>query len=252
MRFVIWTPGWQLNSAGVHVLHRLCRQLIVAGYNACVTSPGNPEWNEPLFDGQLQDDDFVIYPEIIRGNPMQARRVIRYMLWYPWHHFGNDRIPKHELVVPYSKFLLPHTQANCDYELTDDFILELGIIDPALFYNDSGLSKTLTTYWVSKCNPETVARFPLPKNAIHLTHGIPRAEFINLLKRTKTYYSFDMNSAVSMEAALCGAECFLITADNKVVDWRGISAEENSFIYHDLERIHRFVKLAASFNFENK
>ena len=252
MRFVIWTPAWQINSAGVHVLHKLCKQLITAGYNACVTSPGNPEWNEPLFVGDLQADDYVIYPEIIRGNPMGAKRVIRYMLWYPWHHFGNDRIPKHELVIPYAKILLPHTQANCDYELTDDHILELSIIDPAVFYNDPSIPKTLTTFWVSKCDQATVARFPLPKGAIHLTHGIPRQEFINLLKQSKTYFSFDMNSAVTREAFLCGATCFLVTADNRLIEFRDISWEENKFLYEDINQIHRFVRLASSFNYEKK
>lgn len=252
MRFVIWTPGWQANSAGIHVLHRLCHLLNCAGYKACVTSPGNPEWNEPLFDSNLQDTDFVVYPEIIRGNPMGARRVIRYMLWYPWHHFGNDRIPKHELVIPYAKFILPHTQANTDYELTDDHVLELGIIDPNLFFNDPGIEKKLTTYWVSKCDAATVAHFPLPPSAIHLSHGIPRPQYIALLKQTKTYFSFDMNSAVSIEASLCGADCYLVTADNRVVPWRGITQEENRDMYFDLDRIHRFVKLARGFNYGDK
>jgi len=250
MRFVIWTPAWQSNSAGIHVLHRLCQQLRFAGYDACLTSPGNLAWNEPVFSGTMQEDDFVIYPEIIRGNPMGAKRVIRYMLWYPWHHFGNDRIPKHELVIPYAKFLLPHTQANCDYELTDDYILELGISDPSIFYCDLCTKKEITTYWISKCSQETVNRFPMPKDAIQITHFQSREEYVKLLKRTKTYYSFDMNTAVSIEASLCGADCYLITADNRVVPWRGITAQENKILFNDQARIHRFVNLAKNFNYD--
>lgn len=247
MRFVIWTPAWQNGSAGVHVLHRLCHMLIAAGYQACVNAPGNPAYKEPIFDGVLREDDIVIYPEIIRGNPMAAKRVVRYMLWYPWHHFGNDRIPKHELVIPYSNFLLPHTQANTDYEITHEYVLELGIIDPALFVNDFSIEKTLTTYWISKCDQKTVQNFPMPKGAIHLNHGMPREEYIGLLKRSKCYYSFDMNSAVTMEAYLCGAECFLVTADNRVVNWCGKSREEVAADFYDLNRIHRFANLAKRF-----
>lgn len=249
MRFVIWTPAYQSNSAGITVLHRLCERLIHCGYQACVTSPGNPEWNEPLFDGELQDDDYVVYPEIIRGNPMQAKRVIRYMLWYPWHHFGNDRIPKYELVIPYAKFLLPHTQANTDYPIDENYILELGISDPALFSPEPSIEKTLTTYWVSKCDPLTVARFPMPKEALQINHGINRRTYIHLLKQTKTYFTFDMNSSVSIEASLCGADCYLITADNRVVPWRGKSAAENAECYSGVADIHRFVDLAQGFDY---
>jgi hypothetical protein len=90
----------------------------------------------------------------------------------------------------------------------------------------------------------------MPKDAIQITHFQSREEYIKLLKRTKTYYSFDMNTAVSIEANLCGAECFLITADNRVVPWRGMTTQENKIMFNDQSRIHRFANLAKNFNYD--
>lgn len=247
MRFVIWAPNWVHNSAGVQVLHKLCHQLNEAGYNACITGAPKPGWNETIFDGNLKDDDFVIYPEIIRGNPMQAKHVIRYMLYYPWHHFGNDRIPENELCIPFAKFLYWDCQRNTDYPITEQHILELSIIEPELFFVDPKIEKTLCTYWVSKCDVKTLERFPLPAGATIIHHGYSRADVAKLLQQSHTFICFDVNTAMMYEADFCGAEVFLVSVTNQVIPWKGYSAERNKEIYYDKTRIHNFVHLVKSF-----
>jgi hypothetical protein len=219
------------------------------GEHAVVTSPGKPSWNEPLFDNNILDDDIFIYPEIICGNPYNAKKVVRYMLYYPWHHFGNGRIPKHELLIPHNKWVYWDSITNCDYPLPEEHILEITIAEPHLFYLDASVKKDINTYWVSKCDPTLVERFPLPKGCVHIHHGHSRENVAALLRKTKYFFSFDVNTSMMNEAYLCGAEVFLITNDRRVIPWKGTSWLENKQQYEDLEMIRRFAELAKGFDY---
>ena len=247
MRFVIYSPSWRHNSGGIQVLHRLCHLLNSNGYSACITSESKPGWNCPLWDGTLSDDDYAIYPEIYTGNPLNAKHIIRYMLYYPWHHFGNNRIPKTELLIPYSMFIYPDSCKNCDYELPEDNILEVFISEPELFFINPSIKKDITSYWVSKSVRETVDKFNLPKGAVHIHHGYSREDVAKTLQRSRVFYSFDVNSAMIIEACLCGAQVFLVTDNSKVVPYWGMPTNEYAAHYNDTDRIHRFVNNVKNF-----
>lgn len=248
-RFIVDAPPYMHQSAGITIMHKLCYFLRCAGYEAYITAPSNPEWANPAFDGYLRPDDYVIYPDCIIGNPLKANRVIRYMLYYPWGYFANQRIPNSELCIPYMSFLIPSLNAACDYEISEDYCLEIGTIEPNLFNINPNIEKTIDSYWQSHKGEGNFNAFNLPKHCQKITYEMPRQEVALQLQKTRNFYCFDATSMMMHEAFLCGCNCFLITSDRepRCVQWWGRSKEYNEFIYSDITRMHSFVRQVKDF-----
>src|SRR6185295_8456760 len=95
-QFVIYCPPYTEKSSGVRALHRLCHLLNTAGYRAVVHTRTlgphsvNKKWQTPLWsEGSTAESTVVIYPEIIVGNPLQAKRIVRWTLNYPGVFAGD-------------------------------------------------------------------------------------------------------------------------------------------------------------------
>src|SRR5206468_9783222 len=91
-------------SGGIRALHRLCHLLNEAGYSARLLPnrldlpfATNPAWNTPLHSGSI-GDGIVIYPEVVSGNPLLARRVVRWALNFPGKLGGDASYAESEMV----------------------------------------------------------------------------------------------------------------------------------------------------------
>jgi hypothetical protein len=247
-RFLIVGPQWIHKSAGVQVLYKLCHQLRQCGYDAYVAKPGNPNWDNPLMDTFDQANDIVVYPDIISDNPLGAKKVVRYLLYYPQDYFKKTTVKANELCIPYHKFLLPDCRRYCAYDIPDDYVTEIRVIEPELFFDDDE-EKTLTSYWVGK-GGQNYSFFNLPMDSVQITRTMTRYEVAKVLQKTKTFFCFDVNSAISDEAYLCGAEVFLVTErDSRVIQYRGVPWQENHDAYYDLERVKKFAELCLNFHY---
>ena len=98
----ICAPPYENGSAGVMVLHELCHTLVQLGYAAHIVMMSSDGFRvsteENLYDPKLKklyfsneedarnwfnytrDYGVVLYPEIIPGNPLEAKHVVRYFL----------------------------------------------------------------------------------------------------------------------------------------------------------------------------
>jgi len=89
--FYIYAPPYRETSGGVRALYHLCHWLNQAGEEAYVVHPESPKGlntrvlTQEIYQGHREAgrEPVVIYPEIIRGNPLQARHVVRYLLNVP-------------------------------------------------------------------------------------------------------------------------------------------------------------------------
>lgn len=101
--YFICSPSYDHKSSGVRTLHILCHALNELGQKAYIVpdSPQsgnyctNPALNTPLIEGQNHNfyrqylEPIVVYPDIVRGNPLNAKHVVRYLL-APAGAYGGD------------------------------------------------------------------------------------------------------------------------------------------------------------------
>ena len=133
MRYVIIAPTYNQKTAGIAVLQELQKWLIKSGKDAIIP---NININAPY---AIQDDDIVVYPEIIPGNPLNAKRVVRYILNVPGKLGGTTEYDSREILVAYTKEFSRYSNG---------IYLEIPIIED--FFTHRGLERTVDCFWVGK------------------------------------------------------------------------------------------------------
>lgn len=248
VKYIIGGPDYRFNSAGIMALYRLCHNMRRAGYDAYVLGTGNPEWDNPRHGKKIADDDIAIYPEVMHDNPLNAKRVIRWMLYYPTAYWGGRRIPMNEMCVPYAKFTVPEINQYCDYPVSVDDCLNIPITDPDLFFINPSIPKTKTVYYIGKGGGKFDG-FKLPDGAIQVCPPVTptRAATAKLLQESKLLYCFDYNSAVMIDAYMCGCEILIITESGRAIEWWGESRESLIYRWSNPQYIHDFIKRVESF-----
>lgn len=193
-KFTIVAPNYNEKSGGSWVLHFLCDQLNKIGCSASLFIYEKEQLVNPLFDTPLgfNPESIVIYPEIVTNNPLNANRVVRYLLNREGYLQGRmiDWGPS-DYPLSFSKVY----RDDCDslfYPITD-----LNIFSP-----DSSEKKG-HAFYIGKGN--LYGECPkLPY--LEITRSFPpsKAELASLLKEVDIFYSYDAHSATNLDAALCG------------------------------------------------
>lgn len=231
--YVIVTPTWCVSS-GVRVMHELCHELRLQGLEAYVllttdlsgNGPKlNPALHTPALNGAMTSrwptlarDAITIYPDGMPGNPLQAQRVVRYVL--------GKEVPKPDDNP--REFRLYHSKAFPAVKRGDQRTLYLLPIDLGLF-NDLGQpERTQDLLWVGKGGRHVGAERP---DCREITYQWPatRQELAAELRKTRHLYSYDTLSATNLEAILCGATVVLKTMNYHGWSWsrRDIEATEH-------------------------
>lgn len=201
-RYLIWAPPF-CGSAGVRALYKLAAELREHGQSVSLWSWGDTR--QPGFDyaepitSQMREEDIVIYPEVVEGNPLRIRNVVRWVLFFPGRLGGESSFHPSEKIFTWSDEYYPEAA-----KLTVD------IIDRELFF-DAGLPRSQDCTFIHKRGkwknvPEleglTEITMEWPKN---------RTELAQLLQKTGTLYTWDDHSALCVEAYCCGAKVKIIT-----------------------------------------
>lgn len=246
VRFIHWTVPYAHTSAGIRVIHYFCHIMRKLGYDSHVTSFTNKHWDCPKFSDTIKDTDIVIYPEIIRDNPLKAKNVVRYMLYFPTAYFGGGIIPANEMVIPYHEFLYEETVRHYKGSLTRDDILTLSSIEPGLFFPEE---KTITNVCYIGKGQAGYPSVHLPPDCIKITHSWPstREGTAELLRKTENLYCFDNHSAITYEAALCGCHVYLLNKLKKTVYSINQNEPSLSDENRDLIDTDKFAKKAIRF-----
>lgn len=211
--FYIYAPPWRDSSAGIRVLHYLCHSLNTIGCQAwlVLTNPKskgqlvNPNLNTPVLS-KLQSrihvksgiSPVVVYSETILGNPLNATRVMRWVLNFPGALGGYLHFPTKDFLVAYSRKI-----QDCVPNCTNVLFL------PAVDLNELpiGIPKEngLALVYAGKYRSYIGAPPMLPDNPIELFRDgeakLSRKEFLNELGRAEKIYLFE-NSSVATEAVL--------------------------------------------------
>ncbi|HEY4080083.1 MAG TPA: hypothetical protein VGM81_05255 [Burkholderiaceae bacterium] len=225
--YIIVTPTYCV-SAGVRVMHSLCHELNSLGldarlllttdlsrgsgqylnpaFNTPVTHTQNPEWEA------LKDEAIVIYTDGIQGNPLGAKRVVRYVLGKEMPKPTDD---PSDFRIYYSRAFPVQRQAK--HPTLFLFPVDLGL------FNDKGVvTRDQDMRWLGKGAKYCVNPEP---NVVDVTYSWPatREDLAANFRRTRYLYSYDGLSCTNQEAILCGA--IVIVKHLSYHDWEWTRAD---------------------------
>jgi len=222
--FLIQTPNYAHTSAGIRALYRLGHHLNAAGYRTAMVAMSEPlvtasGWCTPIHSGPVEDS-IVIYPEIVPGNPLQADRVVRWCLNNPGLLGGDSFYADEEMVFVFNPTRLGLVSKAVSKPLGPRRVLNVALIDPTCIYPDPNVEKTIDCCFTYK-GAALRARSPLPfeSQLVHLEDVTPTMQALgDVLRRTRTLYSYDHASTVLKEAAICGCRVLVVHEDGRLLD----------------------------------
>ena len=226
--YIIVTPTWCV-SAGVRVMHQLCHELNALGLDAKLLlttdlSRGsgvlvNPAFHTPVINGQMaehwaaiNEEAIVIYADGVQGNPLGAKRVVRYVLGKEMPKPTDD---PSDFRVYYSRAFPIKREAR--HRTLFLFPVDLGV------FNDKNVvRRDQDMRWLGKGAKYCTEPEP---NAVDITYSWPptREELAAQLRRTRYLYSYDGLSCTNQEAILCGA--IVIVKHLSYHDWEWTRAD---------------------------
>jgi len=209
--YLIMAPEYQNSSAGVRALYRLKDEIIKRGYEANIVQKGF-----------ASNDDIVVYPEIVSGNPLGGKTVARWVLNYPGKLGGTKEYDSRELIFTWDK-------VYCD-----GHVLTVPIIED--FFRNEGLKRSGQCFWIGKGKRPDIENYNTD-NWTEITYDWPatREELAKLLNEKEVFYTYDNNTALVSEAKACGCKVFIIGEELE-----GGNFDEN--IKHYDEQIDAFIQ----------
>ncbi len=203
--YYIIAPPYTELSSGIRVLHYLCHILNRRGYEAYVSTTATrdglrtPYLSEAVKFRHRREgrEPIVVYPEVVKGNPLGARHVVRYLLNTPGYLGGDETFDPEEFILQYREEFVPET-------MTPDCALFLPPSDLSVFNTDGvdDAKRSGVCFYVNRYKGPMEA---VPDGAIELSRRFPRSlsELGALFKSVELLYTYEFSS-ITLEAALCG------------------------------------------------
>lgn len=261
-KFIIFAPSYDERSGGIVVLHKLCHlinelgydaylyphreQFVIDKYNLLKTLTlfikfeiksffkgykTNSSFNTPIIksskDFKINDRDIVFYSELVLGNPLNAKNVVRWLLHQPGFHTGNVMYNSRELLFKFNSAI-----KDFHYPGSVTSSQELKVIHyPLEHYNLEGAaeSRAGTAYCLRKGKHKAIQH--QLKDSI-LIDNLPHAEVSKIFKKVKTFISYDTYTAYSLFAVLCGCESVVIPDEGVTEEaWYPNENDRNGIAY---------------------
>lgn len=209
--YTIWSPQYSHFSGGIRALHILNEELNRKGFKSSLH-----------YENQNHENNIILYPEIITDNPLNGKKICRWLL-------ANAN--KKDLCFEWVK------------GLGGDYLLTVNIIDLNLFKPINKKRKNIG-YWIGKGSKN----LDLPENAEPILKFDPpnRQALAEQLASYEYIISFDSFSALNFESTLLGTPVYIA---NQTHDWSKEKLIQTGWPFHgffwnltDLEKAQEEVK----------
>ena len=211
--YYIYTPSYTHISSGVRTLHLLTHALNEAGEKAYLLPDyganfaANPHLNTPIiwqypesrnFYANTGVDPTVVYPDIVRGNPVGAKHVVRYLLAPAGAYGGDSTFPETDNIWG----VLPSIASK---------VLTLPVSDPVIFHPNSSHERKGSCFYAHKYNKiHGNPLLSISNNSTPLEGTL--GQVADILRRSEVCYMYEVGSILT-EAALCGCSVVLVRTD---------------------------------------
>lgn len=230
MKWIILIPCIEMKSAGVRVLVYLNELMVELGHHCEI-------------NGCLEPEHIAVFPDVVRGNPLGASRIVRYMLYYPSAYYGGDRIAAQECPIIYHEMYYDAVCSHCDLPPSRENIIMLPTLNKDLFYPEEKTVESVLYIGKNHCSERPVGDMP-----VITRENMSRDKCIALLRRTKKLYTLDWHSAIATEADLCGCEVYLVKPGQVFEQFHCPDSERYVRNHErDLETVRKFASIALDF-----
>ena len=190
MKFVVTAPPYSDKSAGIVMLYLLRDELKGLGYDAEIMP-----FDKPI---TIPDDTIVIYPEVVDGNPLGAKNVVRYYLNREGLASGNKvNASPNDFILAFNKLYHDNPHSIVRYE----------DVSPHCYFGSKlTLNRKLDCTYIGKGSMYS-DQCKVIEGTIEITRTAPAEKegYADLLRQTRFLFSYDSFSKVNAEATLCGA-----------------------------------------------
>jgi hypothetical protein len=222
LKFLIFSYEYNWRVGGIVALHKLAELISGMSYETFLlngekskaggaTCVGLEEALEIARDPQT----VVIYPEVVFGNPLNANRVARWVLYFPGVNGGEIKYESSEFVFTWSKAYVK----NSIYESTP--VLNFtGILDN--YFSDLNLTRSNDAILIKKGNnemdkrasiflhPHTDSRTQFESADKIIDKATDISDFNLQLNKIRYFVSYDNYTYHSVFAALAGCVSIVI------------------------------------------
>lgn len=203
--YFIYTPSYTHTSSGVRTLHLLCHALNEMGSRAYlypdnpVGFASNPNLNTPVLIQKPEwvnyyTDFIAVYSDIVQGNPLGAKKVVRYLLAPAGQYGGPSVFPESDMIWG----VMPSIAEN---------VLLIPTSDPNVFFDTYQLRQGSCFYAHKYDKIHGNELLPITKDSIRLEGSLE--EIADILRGSEVCYSYEPSSIMT-EAALCGCPVIAI------------------------------------------
>lgn len=164
----------------------------------------------------------VLYPEIVIGNLLGAKRVVRWTLNYPGILGGALSYPPEEMTFVWDARMLERVSVAAGESLDASRVLTVPVIDPEFIYPDPAVQKDIDSVFIHK-GRRVRESFMLPNEHEMVCideHARTLRELGALLRRTRRLHSYDHATMIFHEALVSGCELIQVHADGTMNDPR--------------------------------
>jgi len=221
------TPLYAKRSAGVKAFDILGQELQKRGYEVEVVDTGG---TSPRAEALIAKNAIAVYHEGISFNYLKAKSFVPYILgwWEQGGAAGVVALPSRYKFYYSMKFQTAHYM----YSAKKSWELTLCTFERDLFnLKDVVEPRTIEVVYVGKGDAKALDQIKFT-NRVDITNHWPteRKEVAALFKKAKFLYTVDGNSAISMEARLCGCpSIFVPNSSYSEADLKSVQHTLNGF-----------------------
>lgn len=234
MDIFIYAYSYNENSGGVIALHRLCHLINEVTNHQAYLVPHrkyglrqdvkyifkkpkldvHTEWNTPIWRKKtFPKNSIVVYPEIVKGNPLNIKNVVRWLLHNPGNFTGEIDYGDGELYYRYS--------SGFSYDVAyqsklSNLFLNVKYTPFDIYYEDTEVQRDIEICYLVRKGVNKVFVHPVDSFCID---DKSHKEIAEIFRRSKRFISYDSYTAYSHFAVLCGCESIVVPEE-------GISIEQ--------------------------
>jgi len=236
------------HCGGYLVLHLLVEMINNLGENAIYVGVDDHERLAPFRERIKKGQMVVVYPEIFPGNPLEATRYVRWILFNPQDQNVIKKWQTNGDVVytydPSFSYGFKEAKKLLVTDLDDGFFYDIGAERNGIIYRTGKGDLHFREFAAHR--PEKLDKnlFPILKdlgirnkvfskeNITRLPDELTRLELRQAFNKSMIFLSYDHASATSLIAALCGCLSVIIPAES-----------------FDLERLPQGLRYGVAFGF---